>query len=70
VSAGERAAPELAGRSFAVAGTVVFLISAAAAPPLGALAEHVGWDTFWATMAGVAAVGAVIATGLRRTVPG
>ena len=38
VSAGELAAPELAGRSVAVAATVVFLISALCTPLLGAVA--------------------------------
>ena len=69
VVAGEKAAPELAGRSVATAATVVFLISAACTPPLGALADHAGWDAFWATTAGLSALGALAAAGLRsRTV--
>jgi hypothetical protein len=60
VSAGERAAaPELAAPSVAVAATVVFLLSAIATPPLGALAAHAGWDAFWVTTAVLAALGAI-----------
>jgi len=65
VTAGERTAPELAGRSVATAATVVFLISAACTPPLGALADHAGWDAFWLVTAALAALGALAATGLR-----
>jgi len=65
VSAGERTAPELAGRSVATAATVVFLISAICTPPLGALADHAGWDVFWAVTAALAALGALAASGLR-----
>jgi len=61
VSAGERADPELAGRSVAVAATVIFLLSAIATPPLGALAAHAGWDVFWATTALLAVTGSLIA---------
>jgi MFS family permease len=69
VTAGERTPPELAGRSVATAATVVFLISAACTPPLGALADHAGWDAFWITTAVLCALGAFAATGLRaRTV--
>jgi len=66
VAAGERAHPELAGRSVAVAATVVFLVSAASTPPLGALAAEVGWDVFWVSTAAVALAGAVLALGLGR----
>jgi len=66
VSAGERADPELAGRSVAVAATVVFLVSAASTPPLGALAAHVGWDAFWVSTAAVALVGSLVAASLPR----
>jgi MFS family permease len=70
VVAGERTPPELAGRSVATAATVVFLISAICTPPLGALADHVGWDAFWGTTAGLCALGALAAAGLRsRTGP-
>jgi MFS family permease len=65
VSAGERTRPELAGRSVAVAATVVFLISAICTPPLGALADHAGWDAFWITAAVLSALGALAAAGLR-----
>jgi MFS family permease len=67
VSAGERAAPELAGRSVAIAATVVFLVSAICTPPLGALADHVGWDAFWTTTAALAAIGAAVASTLPAT---
>lgn len=66
VSAGERTGPELAGRSVALAATVVFLLSALVTPALGALADHAGWDAFWGTIAGLAAVGAAVAATLRR----
>jgi MFS family permease len=65
VSAGERTSPELAGRSVAVAATVVFLISAACTPPLGALADRAGWDVFWITAAVLSGLGALAASGLR-----
>jgi MFS family permease len=69
VSAGERAAPELAGRSFALAATVVFLVSGLCTPLLGVLADHAGWDTFWATTAVLAAIGALVAATLPHTLP-
>jgi MFS family permease len=65
VTAGESTPPELAGRSVATAATVVFLISAACTPPLGALADRAGWDAFWITTAVLCALGAFVATGLR-----
>ncbi len=65
VSAGERTAPELAGRSVATAATVVFLISAICTPPLGALADHAGWDVFWVVTAVLAGLGALAASGLK-----
>ena len=64
VSAGERAAPELAARSVAVAATVVFLISAVSTPLLGALAASVGWDVFWVVTGLLAAAGALVASTL------
>lgn len=67
VSAGERAAPELAARSVAVAATVVFLISAISTPLLGALASLAGWDVFWIVTAALAAVGALVAATLPAT---
>jgi MFS family permease len=66
VSAGELAPPELASRSVAVAATVVFGLSAICTPPLGALAEHAGWDAFWLTTGGLALVGACVAATLPR----
>ncbi len=64
VSAGERAAPELAARSVAMAATVVFLISAFSTPLLGALASHAGWDVFWIVTAVLAGAGALVAATL------
>ena len=64
VSAGERAAPELAARSVAVAATVVFLLSAISTPLLGALAAHAGWDVFWIVTGVLAAAGALVAASL------
>jgi MFS family permease len=66
VSAGERAGLELAGRSVALAATVVFLLSALSTPLLGALADRAGWDVFWGTTAGLAAAGALVAATLSR----
>jgi MFS family permease len=66
VSAGERSGPELAGRSVAVAATLVFVLSAVTTPPLGSLADHVGWDAFWGATAGLAAIGAGVAATLSR----
>jgi MFS family permease len=66
VSAGERTPPELAGQSVAVAATLIFVLSALSTPPMGALAEHVGWDIFWPLVAGLAAAGALLAAGLMR----
>lgn len=70
VSAGERAAPELAARSVAVAATVVFLISAISTPLLGALAAHAGWDVFWLVTGLLAAAGAVVAATLPAAASG
>jgi MFS family permease len=67
VSAGERVDPALAGRSVAVAATVVFVVSAAVTPPMGALADAAGWDVFWLTTAACAACGALMAGTLRAT---
>ena len=66
VIAGERAPAELAGRSFAVAATVVFVVSGVCTPPLGALAAHAGWTAFWAATAVLAGTGAVLASRLAR----
>jgi MFS family permease len=66
LSAGERMPPELAGQSVAFALTVVFVLSALCTPPLGAIAEHVGWDAFWLTTAALAAAGAFTAARIPR----
>jgi MFS family permease len=68
VTAGERAVPELAARSVAVAATVVFLISAISTPLLGALAAHAGWDVFWVVTAVLAAAGSLVASRLPASV--
>ncbi len=67
VSAGERVVPALAGRSVAVAATVVFVLSGLVTPVLGAIADHAGWDALWLTTAGVAALGALLASRLPAT---
>ena len=67
VTAGERAHPELTGQSVAVAATLIFLLSAACTPPMGALADHAGWDVLWITTGVLAAAGALVAAGLHRT---
>ena len=61
VSAGERVDPSLAGRSVAVAATVVFVLSGVATPLLGALVDGLGWDALWLATAAVAALGAFLA---------
>ena len=61
VSAGERVDPSLAGRSVAVAATVVFVLSGLATPLLGALVDGLGWDVLWVATAAVAASGALLA---------
>jgi MFS family permease len=67
VRAGEMAPLQLAGQSVAVAATVVFVVSAAVTPPMGALADAAGWDVFWLTTAACAACGALMAGTLRAT---
>jgi MFS family permease len=64
LSAGERVDPGLAGRSFAVAATVVFVISGLVTPLLGALADAAGWDALWLATAATAGAGALLAFGL------
>lgn len=66
VSAGERAAPELAARSVAITATWIFLLSAVCTPTLGTLAAYAGWDAFWVTTALLAAIGALVAATLPR----
>lgn len=69
VSAGERAAPELAVRSMAVAATVVFLLSGVVTPVLGAMIDVAGWDALWLSTAALAAAGALTAARLPRALP-
>jgi MFS family permease len=67
VRAGEMAPPHLAAQSVSVAATLVFLLSAALTPPMGALAEYAGWDAFWFVAAGLAAVAALLAATIGPT---
>lgn len=69
VSAGERATPELAGRSVAVAATVVFVLSGAVTPLLGAIVDLAGWDALWLSTAALAGAGALLAAGVPRALP-
>ncbi len=69
VSAGERSSPELAGQSVAIAASLIFVLSAFTAPPMGALADQAGWDVLWATCAGLAITGALVASRLRQARP-
>jgi MFS family permease len=69
VRAGEMAPPGLAGQAVSVAATVVFVVSAVATPPMGALAEAAGWDAFWPAAAALAACGALVAATLRTRPP-
>jgi MFS family permease len=64
VSAGERVDAALAGRSVAVAATVVFVLSGLVTPVLGALVDVAGWDALWLTTGAIAAVGALVAARL------
>lgn len=61
LSAGERVDPALAGRSVAVAATVVFVLSGIATPVLGGVIDLVGWDALWIACAALAALGASLA---------
>jgi MFS family permease len=65
-SAAEHGAREVAGQSLAIAAALVAMLAAAATPPLGALAEHAGWDAFWLITGILAAVGATIAASSAR----
>ena len=67
VRAGEMAPPQLAAQSVSVAATLVFVLSAALTPPMGALAEYAGWDVFWLVAAGLAAVAALLAATIGTT---
>jgi MFS family permease len=69
LSAGERAAPELAGRSVAVAATVVFVVSGVCTPFLGAAVEVAGWDAFWLATGALAGLGAFVAAGVPQVAP-
>jgi MFS family permease len=66
VAAAERVGIEYAGRAMGVASTVVFGLSFAAMPPMGALAHHFGWDALWISAVAIAAAGALVARGLDR----
>jgi MFS family permease len=69
VSAGERAPLELAAQAVSVAGTLIFVLSALSTPPMGALAERIGWNAFWIVCAALAACGALVAGTLRTRQP-
>jgi MFS family permease len=62
--AGEWTTPELAGRSFSIAATVVFVGSAVVSPAVGALAETAGWDALWVVAAAVGLIGTLTARSL------
>jgi MFS family permease len=64
LSAGESVDLTLAGRSVAVAATVVFVLSGVVTPFLGVIADVAGWDALWLTTAVVAGAGALLAAGL------
>jgi MFS family permease len=66
VSAGEKAPPALAAQAVAIAATLIFVLSSVCTPPMGALAERVGWNAFWLVCAGLSAAGAVVAFTLPR----
>lgn len=66
VSAGEKAPPALAAQAVAIAATLIFVLSSLGAPPMGALAERIGWDAFWLVCAGLSAAGALVALTLPR----
>lgn len=67
VSAGERATPELAGRSVSLALTVVFVAAAVSTPLLGLIADRTGWSTFWLMTALLALVASLTARTLVTT---
>ena len=60
LTAGERVEPALAGRSVALAATVVFVISGLATPLLGAVAERAGWDALWVLVGAASLAGAFL----------
>ena len=62
--AGEWTRPELAGRAFATAATVVFVGAALVNPMIGALADRAGWDVVWAVAAAVGLCGTAAASSL------
>jgi MFS family permease len=66
VSAGEKAPPALAAQAVAIAATLIFVLSSVCTPPMGALAERVGWNAFWLVCAGLSAAGALVALTLPR----
>ena len=62
--AGEWTTPELAGRAFSVAATVVFGGAVFVSPLVGAIADSAGWDALWIIAAVVALAGAAAARAL------
>ena len=69
VSAGERGPRELTAQSVSVAATLIFTVSGLCTPPMGALADAIGWDGFWLTCAGLCAIGALVASRLDEPSP-
>lgn len=66
VTAGEKAPPALAAQAVAIAATLIFVLSSVCTPPMGALAERVGWNAFWLVCAGLSTAGALVAFTLPR----
>jgi MFS family permease len=62
--AGEWAGPQLGGRAFSVAATVVFIGAAVVNPVIGGLAQWAGWNALWVITALVGIVGALAAASL------
>src|SRR5262249_39145807 len=64
VIAGELAGPRRAGQAVGLGSTVLFGGSALAAVPLGALADHAGFEALWPVAALAAGLGLLVARGL------
>jgi MFS family permease len=69
VSAGEMAPLERAAQAVSVAATLVFVVSAFAAPPMGLLADGLGWNAIWILCAALLAAGALVAGTLHSPRP-
>lgn len=53
-------------KAVAIAATLIFVLSSVCTPPMGALAERVGWNAFWLVCAGLSTAGALVAFTLPR----